>query len=40
MKVGHMPVLVDEVMSMLAPAPGSLLIDATGGGGGKTSGIL
>ena len=40
MKVGHMPVLVDEVMSMLAPAPGSLQIDATLGGGGHTERIL
>jgi 16S rRNA (cytosine1402-N4)-methyltransferase len=40
MKVGHMPVLVDEVMSMLAPAPGSLQIDATVGGGGHTERIL
>ena len=40
MKVGHMPVLVDEVMSILAPAPGSLQIDATVGGGGHTERIL
>src|SRR5713101_8373055 len=40
MKVGHMPVLVDEVMSMLAPTPGSLQIDATVGGGGHTERIL
>jgi len=40
MKVGHTPVLVDEVMSMLAPAPGSLQIDATVGGGGHTERIL
>jgi 16S rRNA (cytosine1402-N4)-methyltransferase len=40
MKVGHLPVLVDEVMSMLAPAPGSLQIDATVGGGGHTERIL
>ena len=28
MEVGHIPVLAEEVMSMLAPAPGSLQIDA------------
>jgi 16S rRNA (cytosine1402-N4)-methyltransferase len=36
----HMPVLAEEVMSMLAPAPGSLQIDATVGGGGHTERIL
>src|SRR5215207_7798686 len=36
----HTPVLADEVMSMLAPAPGSLQIDATVGGGGHTERIL
>jgi 16S rRNA (cytosine1402-N4)-methyltransferase len=40
MEVGHIPVLADEVMSMLAPAPGSLHIDATLGGGGHTERIL
>jgi 16S rRNA (cytosine1402-N4)-methyltransferase len=40
MKDGHLPVLVDEVMSTLAPAPGSLQIDATVGGGGHTERIL
>jgi len=34
------PVLVDEVVTMLAPAPGSLQIDATVGGGGHTERIL
>jgi 16S rRNA (cytosine1402-N4)-methyltransferase len=33
-------VLAEEVMSMLAPAPGSLQIDATLGGGGHTERIL
>jgi 16S rRNA (cytosine1402-N4)-methyltransferase len=37
---GHVPVLVDEVVTMLAPAPGSLQIDATVGGGGHTERIL
>jgi 16S rRNA (cytosine1402-N4)-methyltransferase len=40
MKEGHLPVLVEEVMSTLAPAPGSLQIDATVGGGGHTERIL
>jgi 16S rRNA (cytosine1402-N4)-methyltransferase len=35
---GHQPVLLDEVVTMLAPAPGSLQID--GGGGGHTERIL
>ena len=40
MKDGHLPVLVEEVVTMLAPAPGSLQIDATLGGGGHTERIL
>ena len=40
MEEGHLPVLAEEVMSMLAPAPGSLQIDATLGGGGHTERIL
>ncbi|HEX5013939.1 MAG TPA: 16S rRNA (cytosine(1402)-N(4))-methyltransferase RsmH [Candidatus Limnocylindrales bacterium] len=40
MKEGHMPVLAEEVMSMLSPASGSLQIDATLGGGGHTERIL
>jgi 16S rRNA (cytosine1402-N4)-methyltransferase len=40
MEATHVPVLADEVMSMLAPAPGSLQIDATLGGGGHTERIL
>jgi 16S rRNA (cytosine1402-N4)-methyltransferase len=40
MEAGHTPVLAEEVMSMLAPAPGSLQIDATLGGGGHTERIL
>ena len=39
-EAGHLPVLVDEVIEMLAPAPGSLQIDATVGGGGHTERIL
>ncbi|MBI3745915.1 MAG: 16S rRNA (cytosine(1402)-N(4))-methyltransferase RsmH [Chloroflexi bacterium] len=40
MTPGHVPVLAEEVVSMLAPAPGSLQIDATVGGGGHTERIL
>jgi 16S rRNA (cytosine1402-N4)-methyltransferase len=40
MEGGHVPVLVDEVLTMLAPAPGSLQIDATLGGGGHAERIL
>ena len=40
MEEGHLPVLADEVIEMLAPAPGSLHIDATLGGGGHTERIL
>ena len=40
MHEGHLPVLAEEVMSMLAPVPGSLHIDATLGGGGHTERIL
>jgi 16S rRNA (cytosine1402-N4)-methyltransferase len=37
---GHLPVLVEEVIAMLAPAPGSLHIDTTLGGGGHTERVL
>ena len=40
MKEGHLPVLAEEVIAMLAPATGSLQIDATVGGGGHTERIL
>lgn len=40
MEQGHLPVLAEEVIEMLAPAPGSLQIDATVGGGGHTERIL
>ena len=40
MHEGHLPVLAEEVMSILSPAPGSLQIDATLGGGGHTERIL
>jgi 16S rRNA (cytosine1402-N4)-methyltransferase len=37
---GHLPVLVEEVVRILVPRPGSLLVDATLGGGGHTERIL
>jgi 16S rRNA (cytosine1402-N4)-methyltransferase len=40
MEEGHLPVLVDEVIEMLAPVSGSLHIDATLGAGGHTERIL
>jgi 16S rRNA (cytosine1402-N4)-methyltransferase len=40
MKEGHLPVMSDEVLTALAPSPGSLQIDATVGGGGHTERIL
>jgi 16S rRNA (cytosine1402-N4)-methyltransferase len=40
MEDGHLPVLVDEVMTTLAALPGSLQIDTTLGGGGHTGRIL
>ena len=38
--VGHIPVLADEVVAMLAPAAGSQHVDATLGGGGHAERIL
>jgi 16S rRNA (cytosine1402-N4)-methyltransferase len=40
MELGHLPVLAEEVMQMLAPRPGSLHVDGTVGGGGHTERIL
>jgi 16S rRNA (cytosine1402-N4)-methyltransferase len=40
MQEGHLPVMPDQVLQTLAPAPGSLQIDATAGGGGHTERIL
>jgi 16S rRNA (cytosine1402-N4)-methyltransferase len=36
----HRPVLGTEVIDLLAPRPGSLIVDATCGGGGHTEAIL
>jgi 16S rRNA (cytosine1402-N4)-methyltransferase len=36
----HRPVLAREVVELLAPKPGSLLVDGTCGGGGHTEAIL
>ena len=40
MSAAHVPVLLDEVIAALAPAPGSLIIDATFGAGGYTRRLL
>jgi 16S rRNA (cytosine1402-N4)-methyltransferase len=39
-EAGHLPVMVDEVLEILAPHPGSLQIDATLGGAGHAERIL
>src|SRR5947209_20500678 len=36
----HRPVLVEEAVELLAPRPGTLVVDATCGGGGHTEAIL
>src|ERR687885_695229 len=38
--VYHRPVLENEVVELLAPKPGSLIVDATLGGGGHAEAIL
>lgn len=40
MEGGHLPVMVEEVIVGLSPRPGSLLVDATVGGGGHAARIL
>jgi 16S rRNA (cytosine1402-N4)-methyltransferase len=39
-EVGHLPVMLEEVMLALSPHPGSFQIDATVGGGGHAVRIL
>ncbi|MFM6951014.1 MAG: 16S rRNA (cytosine(1402)-N(4))-methyltransferase RsmH [Novosphingobium sp.] len=36
----HVPVLLDEVIAALAPAPGAVIVDATFGAGGYTRALL
>lgn len=40
MTAPHIPVLLDEVIAALAPAPGTVIIDATFGAGGYTRALL
>lgn len=39
-RAAHVPVLLDEVLAALVPAPGSLIVDATFGAGGYTRSLL
>lgn len=36
----HIPVLIDEVVTVLAPAPGTVMVDGTFGAGGYTRALL
>ena len=38
--VDHRPVLAEEAVKLLAPKPGSLVVDGTCGGGGHTGALL
>ena len=38
--VRHLPVMLDEVVAALAPAPGSVIVDGTFGAGGYTRALL
>ncbi len=40
MSAPHVPVLLDEVMAALAPAPGQVIVDATFGAGGYSEALL
>ena len=39
-EAGHVPVLLDEVVTALTPAPGTVIVDATFGAGGYTRRLL
>ena len=36
----HIPVLLDEVLAALSPAPGETMVDGTSGAGGYTLALL
>ncbi len=38
--LGHVPVMVNEVVELLRPAPGNVIVDCTVGGGGHASALL
>ena len=40
MSAPHVPVLIDEVVAALAPAPGEIMVDATFGAGGYSRALL
>ena len=40
MTAPHIPVLLDEVIEALAPAPGDVIVDATFGAGGYSQALL
>ena len=40
MSASHVPVLLDEVIAALAPAPGDVIVDATFGAGGYSQALL
>src|SRR2546429_3272109 len=40
MQTQHVPVMLEEVLKFLRPAPGGHYIDGTAGGGGHTEAIL
>jgi len=39
-EAGHVPVLLDEVVTALSPSPGAIMVDATFGAGGYTRRLL
>lgn len=40
MEFKHIPVLFEEIMTIMAPKPGELFVDCTLGGGGHSKGFL